>query len=199
MTKLNEIDLVNYVINNGATLKEAAEYFEVSLSTIKKTMKNVKEGLNETSEVYKELYKVSKTNELMGKKKGGQSLNSGVKRSLTLEQISLLAMEFIANNMTLDLASEKFGIPKSTLWDNFNLLNCKEYFELYNDLSYVYQCHNDGIDNSIVFDIDPRKVSDTWLQPLQQKNIITLESLMQKYTLKLEEYNSKMKNNHQIR
>lgn len=193
MAKLNEIDLVNYVINNGATLKDAADYFNVSLSTVKKMMKKIKEELNEDTVIYRELKENSKNNELLGKQKGGQALNTGIKRTFSLEQISLLAMELIANNMTLDLASEKFKIPKSTLWDNFNLLNCEEYLELYNDLLYIYKCHNEGVDNNIVLDPENRTLNDSWLKSLQQKNIITLEGLMQKYTLKLEEYATRAK------
>lgn len=198
MTKLSEIDLVNYVINNGATLKDAADYFEVSLSTVKKMMKKIKEGLNEDSVIYLDLKENSIKNELLGKQKGGQALNSGSKRSLSLEQISLLAMELIANNMTLDLASQKFSIPKSTLWDNLNLLNCEQYFELYHDLLFVYKCHNEGVENNTIIDTEERKVSDVWLNSLQHNEVIKLEGLMQKYNLKLEEYASKSKNSHLI-
>lgn len=193
MSKLNEIDLVNYVINNEATLKQAADYFEVSLSTVKKMMKQIKENLNENSAIYQELNGISKQNELLGKQKGGQVLNSGPKRTLSLEQISLIAMEIIANNMTLDLASQKFLIPKSTLWDNLNLLNCQQYLELYNDLLYIYKCHNEGVDNNVILDPENKKIKNTWLSPLKNKEVINLEALMQKYTLKLEEYNSKLK------
>ena len=189
MPKINEIDLVNYVINRGATLKEAADYFEVSLSTVKKTMKKVREGLNGNSDIYKNLNDVSKHNEKLWKIKGGQSNNSGVQRSLSLEQVSLLAMEFIAYNMTFDVASEKFNIPKSTLWDNFEKLNCEEYQELYKDLLYIYECHNKNINNDTILDTENRHSKDMWVESLQQKKVINLEELMQKYNLKLEEIN----------
>lgn len=195
MGKINDIDLVNYVINKGATLKEAAEHFDVSISTVKKAMQKIKVDLNKDSEIYTNLNDVSKENEYLGKIKGGQSKNSGIERNFDLEQIALLAMQFISENLTLSLASGKFEIPKSTLWDNFRRLNCDEYQELYNDLLYVYDCHNKAISNNTILDVEERGVNhnQAWLESLQHSDFIKLESLIQKYNLKLEEHSSKSK------
>ena len=45
MSKLEDIDIVNYMINQGATAKETAEYFGVSLSTIKKRLSSIKKTI----------------------------------------------------------------------------------------------------------------------------------------------------------
>lgn len=190
MTKLDEKNLIDYVINNGATLKQASEHFGVSISTIKKAMKRIKENLSQDSDIYIKINDIARKNELLGKKKGGESCNSGKERKLSMDQIVLFAMKFIAENMTIETASISFGIPRSTLWENFNLLNCEEYQELYNDLLYVYSWHNKGISNDYFLnDIEEVKLNrnNHWLAPIQQNDAIHLESLMAKYNLKLEE------------
>lgn len=188
MAKLSEKELIEYVIKNGATLKQAAENFDVSLSTVKKTMKKVRDNLSENSDTYKELKEIAERNEALGKKKGGESHNSGSKRTLSLEEVSILAMKFIAENMTFSTASQKFGIPSSTLYDNFELLNCEEYQDIYNDLLCVYTCHNQNVEQWIASDVDTSQTfNSAWLQPVQYSSVIKLESLIQKYNLKIQE------------
>lgn len=193
MKNLTNEELLNYIIENDATLREASEYFGVSLSTVKKRMKVIKENLDFKS--LSKLENVARKNEQLGRQKGGLSNNSGKKRKYTLEEIALYAMQFIAENMTMETASEYFGIPKSTLFDNFKLLNCEEYQELYSDLVYIYECHNHGVNNDTIFDVDKVNLNpnSTWLRTIQYKSVIHLESLINKYNLKLEEL-SKSKN-----
>ena len=78
MSKIEDIDLVNYVINKKATLKEAATYFGVSVSTIKKKMSAIKSSLNQESDVYISLNNISSNNQTKGRIDGGKA-HTGLK------------------------------------------------------------------------------------------------------------------------
>ena len=141
MGKMEDIDLVNYIINQEATGKEAAEYFDVSLSTVRKRLAGIKENLSSNSSIYEELEEVAKKNEQMGKVVGGKSPNSGPKRILQVEDIVKIAMDMLVNNFTIQEASLKYGIPGSTLAENLEVLKVGEYNEIYQDLSSLFQAH----------------------------------------------------------
>lgn len=171
MSKLEDIDLINYVINNGATLKEAANYFDVSLSTVKKRMGKIKNDLNKNSVVYTDLKDVSAVNEKQGKIDGGKA-HAGLKyNTFSIEEVSDIAMNMIAYDLSIDEAASRYNIPPSTLYERLNDLNYEEYQELYNDLSYIFEIRkgNSHINNE-------RK--------------LYIEHLMAKYHLKLSEKNN---------
>ena len=142
MKKFEDIDLVNYIVNKGATLKETAEFFEVSVDTIKKRMASIKNSLFTDSRILNELQEVVDNNTLAGRKKGGKSPNSGVVRTVDLETIARRAMIILSENMTIDMAADSFNIPPSTLHEHLELLKCEEYSELYHDLQFLYSYHN---------------------------------------------------------
>ena len=141
MSKMEDIDLINYIINKGKTAQEAADYFGVSLSTVKKRLAFIKSGISEQSEIYQSLQEVADKNALQGRVKGGQALNSGVHRSLSLEEIVSIAVYMLANDFTIEQAARSFNIPGSTLFENLQLLNCENYRELYQDLQSLYEAH----------------------------------------------------------
>ena len=47
MKKIEDIDIINYIINKGATAKEVADYYGVSLSIIKKRLASIKTELKD--------------------------------------------------------------------------------------------------------------------------------------------------------
>lgn len=150
MNKIEDIDIINYMINKGATAKETAEYFNISLSTVKKRLANIKDSLNSNSLISEELRNLSEKNQNDGRKKGGQSHNSGPILSQTLDEIAIMAMQVIANDMTLEEAEIKYNIPHSTLYDHFKLLIGTEYNYVYEDLETLFSYHKD---KKISFDI----------------------------------------------
>ena len=179
MKSFEDIDLVNYIVNQGATLKEAAEFFGVSVDTVKKRMANIKKELNEDSVILNDLNEVASKNTLAGRRKGGTSTNSGVVRTLSLDDIADLARQMLANNLTIDMAANSFQMAPSTLYDNLEALNGTEYQEIYDDLRILYEIHL--LVKGSVIDYDNTKV-----------NKANVERLMTKYSLQLHE-----KNNHQ--
>lgn len=171
MPKIEDIDLINYVINNGATLKDAANYFDVSLSTVKKRMSKIKNDLNKNSDVYTDLTNVSSTNEQQGKIDGGKA-HAGLKYdTFSIEEMSEIAMEMIGYDLSIDDAAAKYNISPSTLYERLMSLNCEEYKELYNDLTYIFEIH--------------KKNSE-----INNERQIYIEQLMTKYLLKLDEKNN---------
>lgn len=189
MKKFEDIDLVNYIVNNNATLKEAAEFFEVSIDTIKARMRNIKNSLDNDSIILNNLNEVANKNVLEGRKKGGQSSNSGVVRDIELEQIAERAMIMLADNLSIDSAAIRFNIAPSTLYDHLELLNNDEYSELYDDLKAMYSYHNKTKTSGTVIDIEERKFDSdaTWLASLKSERYSGIEKLQIKYTEKLEE------------
>lgn len=141
MPKMEDIDLINYIINKEKTAQEAADYFDVSLSTVKKRLARIKSEISEQSEIYQALQTVADKNAFQGRVKGGQALNSGVQRSLQLEELASIATYMLANDFTVEQAATNFKIPSSTLFENLALLNCEAYHELYQDLQSLYEAH----------------------------------------------------------
>lgn len=141
MSKFEDVDLVNYIINQEVTLKEAAEFFDVSVETIKKRMANIKKELRDDSLILNDIKNVADKNLLEGRKKGGQQLNSGKVRAVSMETIRDIAVGMLANNSTIEEASLQFNIPSSTLYEYLELLNCPQYSDIYSDLQVMYDLH----------------------------------------------------------
>ena len=180
MKSFEDIDLVNYIVNSEATLKEAAEFFGVSVDTIKKRMANIKKNLNEDSTILEDLNKVASKNTLEGRRKGGISTNSGVVRTLSLDEIADLARQMLAKNLTIDMAADSFDMAPSTLYDNLEALNGTEYQEIYDDLKMLYEIHL--LVKGSVVDYHNTKVSKG-----------AVERLTAKYSIQLKEKNSHQK------
>lgn len=138
---MEDIDLINYIINQEKTGKEAAEYFGVSLSTVRKRLATIKSELPFESNIYQQLKEVAEKNETQGKIKGGQTQNSGPKRMLSIEYIYNIVVDMLANNLTIEETAVKYSIPRSTLADNLELLNSRGYTEIYNDLQSLFGAH----------------------------------------------------------
>ena len=167
MSKIEDIDIINYMINNETTAKETAEYFGVSLSTIKKRLSGIKSELQDSSIIKENLNNLSIINQNNGRVKGGKVLGSGVTLTENLETIVARAKEILANNLTIEEASKLFKIPSSTLAEHLKLLKNTEYKEVYNDLQTLFEYHKRHKGSSY----------DASLFNLQQKYSISLEFL----------------------
>lgn len=110
MKTIEDIDIINYMINKGATAKEVAEYYGVSLSTIKKRLAIIKEELNDNSEIKNSLLNTISVNQEKGRHTGGLSNNSGKKRNVDITFIVDIAINALANNLTIEELSSKYSI-----------------------------------------------------------------------------------------
>lgn len=141
MKKIEDIDIINYIINKGATAKEVAEYYGVSLSTIKKRLASIKDKLKDDSEIKNSLLNTININQEKGRHTGGLSSNSGKKRNVDMTFIVDIAINALANNLTIEELSTKYGIPTSTISDYLKLLKNTEYQTIYDDLTSLFNYH----------------------------------------------------------
>lgn len=141
MNKIEDLDIVNYMINNDVTAKEVAQYYEISLSTVRKALARIKLQLNDNSSIKEELLNVISNNQQQGRYKGGLSHNSGRKRTVEIDFIASIAIDMLTNNLTIQETSLKYNIPTSTISDYFNLLNNNKYQEIYDDLESLFVYH----------------------------------------------------------
>lgn len=172
MKKFEDIDLVNYIINQGATLKQAAEYFEVSVDTVKKRIATIKKNLKEDSEISNGLNEVAQKNSLLGRQIGGQSTNSGRPRSMNIDEIREKAIIMLSKGLTIDEAALEFGIPSTTLHKSLELLNSEKDKEIYYDLKSMYEAHIRNKSNKEGFNAAglQRKYTEKLEETLERKN-----------------------------
>ena len=151
MKKIEDVDIINYIINKGVTAKEVAEYYSVSLSTIKKRLSSIKDELKDDSEIKNSLLNTININQEKGRHTGGLSSNSGKKRSVDITFIVDIAVDALANNLTIEELSTKYSIPTSTISDYFKLLKNTEYQTIYDDLTSLFNYHKNKsyITNSV--------------------------------------------------
>ena len=151
MKKIEDIDIINYIINKGATAKEVADYYGVSLSTIKKRLASIKDELKDDSEIKNSLLNIISVNQEKGRHTGGLSNNSGKKRNVDITFIVDIAINALANNLTMEELSCKYSIPTSTISDYFKLLKNTENQTIYDDLTSLFNYHKNKfyITNSV--------------------------------------------------
>ena len=195
MKRFEDEELIEYVIENGATLKQAAEHFGVTIDAIKYRMRKIKNNLANDSEILIHLKEIAKKNELEGKILGGKALAGGIPRTITLEEIAEKAMIMLSEDLTIDEAALSFGIASSTLHGYLRLLDNSEYVEIYNDLQSMYNYHNENRTMGIIPDVEKRNCSNTstWLPPVKRRTDAGMERLKLKYSQKLEELRRRKK------
>lgn len=141
MVKSKIIEEVKYIIENRCTIKETAKAFNCSIETIKKNISKLKNSEDESD---KRLYEILKLqlvkNEIEGKKKGALTPHERKKRTLIEEDIKNIAIDILANNYTLDMASKIFNIPKSTLHEALTL-GLDHNSEIKRDLFTLFEYH----------------------------------------------------------
>ena len=134
-----------YVENDNVTKIDVAHKFNRSVSSVKKDFAKFREYvLYNPGTPYEKLYlleqKKSIINEHSGKIKGGESNNSG-KKPLSVTKVLEIAKYIKQSNCTLQDASIKFEIPKSTIYENIEKIKNSddaEIVNIYNSIQTIY-------------------------------------------------------------
>lgn len=141
MVKKKVIEEAKYIIENKCTIKDASIAFGCSVETIKKDIAKLKNSEDEfDQEIYSGLKEQLLRNETMGRNKGANTPHERKKRNLPKEDIKNIAIDILTNNLTLDMASIKFAIPKSTLHEALTLGLVDEP-EILTDLQSLFSYH----------------------------------------------------------
>lgn len=113
---------VGEYIADGHTISEAALFFQKSPSSIKKYLAKIRNKDNDCyNEILAEKIKLAQAKiELEGHKKGG-SLGKRT-RNLEYWQIEMYLNAFLSSGLYLEQFAKLAGIPKSTLYENFESL-----------------------------------------------------------------------------
>ena len=125
------LEVAKYIIENKATIKEAAIKFNKSESSIKKYINDKLIDIDE--KMYLAVKYVQ--NELMieGRKIGGQTGKRGP--SITEEEAKDIAKQMIKKAWTYEEAQMNLGIPSSTIYERVNSIKDPEIREGLEELS----------------------------------------------------------------
>lgn len=115
-TEKKIIEIAKYIIEYKATINEAAEYFNMSSSSIKKYINNPDKLQSINKGMYDAVKAIQEVLTIEGQKKGGKIGKRTY--SLTLSEITILANEIVARQYTLEQAATNLNVKKSTLYDN---------------------------------------------------------------------------------
>lgn len=119
---INRKELVDYLaLDDGHTVKEAAEHFNVSTSTIQKKLAKIRDinDVDYSPYLATKLKLAQDKVTIRGQIKGGKTSKRG--RSLDEESIRMYAEAYLSG-LTLRNLAEISGIPKTTLWENIRSL-----------------------------------------------------------------------------
>lgn len=120
---ISKEELVNYIASDeGHTVAEAAEHFEVSVSTIQKNLAKIRdENSKDYNKILAEKLKLAQNKvSLRGHKKGGQNGKRG--RILDDEGIRMYAEAYLSGFSFRQLSALS-GIPTSTLQEAISSIN----------------------------------------------------------------------------
>lgn len=137
---------IKYYVENNVTKSDVAKYFNRSLSSVKKDFAKFKKYVEENPECeYYELYlqvlAKAKSNEQLGKVRGGKSTNSGKKSLLTLNETLEVARYIVQNGITLREAEQELNISRSTIYDSIEKMKDSSdevVKQIYNDIHMNY-------------------------------------------------------------
>lgn len=113
MKEKKVLEIAKYIIENKATISVVATKFNVSISSVKKYINNDLPTID--LNIYNAVKKVQQELIETGQKVGGLNGKRGPKFT-DFEAIEI-AQVMIENSLTLDEASAKFNIPRSTIYD----------------------------------------------------------------------------------
>ena len=140
------IEEVNYYIENDVLKKDVANYFNRSLSSIKKDFSKFIKYVEENPDcgyydLYLKVISKARTNEQLGKARGGKSCNSGKKRLLTIKETLEIARYIIGNGVTLRVAEQELNVSRSTIYDSIEQLKNSSdegIKKIYYDVQKIY-------------------------------------------------------------
>ncbi|MBE6161429.1 MAG: hypothetical protein E7158_04340 [Firmicutes bacterium] len=109
------LDVAQYIIDNKATIKETAEHFKMSESSIKKYINDYDKLINIDEAKYLAVKYVQSEIELKGQRKGAEIGKRG--KAIDERKIIEIAKKMITNGWTLQIASSYYNMPTSTIYD----------------------------------------------------------------------------------
>ena len=131
------LEVAKFIIENKATINMAAQQFNLSTSSIKKYINNLENLQSIDMEIYKEVKEVQKEIESIGHYVGGKN---GIRGPQYTEFEGLeIAETMIAEGLTLEQASTRFNIPKSTLYETLKRIDDEEVEE---ELKNLFDSNN---------------------------------------------------------
>lgn len=132
-------NIIEYIIDNPSlTLEQVSNSFEISLSSIKKYISSLKNSGDEKDILLYSKYQLrAEKNMNLGRSKGGSI--GKIQKPIDKDEIRLLAIDIIANNLTVEEAAKKVSKPKSTFYENLikGLSSKDEGSNIYNKLDGI--------------------------------------------------------------
>ncbi len=120
--KQKVLEVAKYIIEKTATIQMTADHFGMSTSSIKKYINNDLKDIDE--DIYNKVKLVQKNLEEYGRLAGAKTGKRGPKYT-NFEALEY-AEVMIANQMTLDEASEYFNVPRSSIYDKVMSIDDEE-------------------------------------------------------------------------
>ncbi len=114
------LKIAKYIIVNKATIAVTANHFGLSVSSIKKYINDPDKLRTIDFEIYNEVKKVQNELENLGHYIGGK--NGKREPKYTEFEALEIAEVMISESLTITQASEKFKIPKSTLYERIRAI-----------------------------------------------------------------------------
>lgn len=117
------LEVAKYIIENKATIELTAEHFNMSTSSIKKYINDKNNLQSIDTEIYNEVKRIQQELIRIGNQVGGKNGNGILKSKHTDFEAMEIAEIMVEEGLTIKEASNKFNIPKSTLYDMITKLN----------------------------------------------------------------------------
>ena len=131
------LEVAKYIIEEKATISMAAERFNLSISSIKKYINNPENLQSIDMDIYNAVKETQKEIEAIGHYVGGKN---GIREPKYTEFEALeIAEVMIAESLTLEQASVRFGIPRSTLYEALKRINDEKIVE---ELGILFDINN---------------------------------------------------------
>ena len=131
------LEVAKYIIEEKATISMAAERFNSSISSIKKYINNPENLQSIDMDIYNAVKETQKEIEAIGHYVGGKN---GIREPKYTEFEALeIAEVMIAESLTLEQASVRFGIPRSTLYEALKRINDEKIVE---ELGILFDINN---------------------------------------------------------
>ena len=120
--KQKVLEVAKYIIEKTATIQMTADHFGMSTSSIKKYINNDLKDIDE--DIYNKVKLVQKNLEEYGRLAGAKTGKRGPKYT-DFEALEI-AETMIANQMTIEEASEYFGMPRVSLYESIKRVDNQE-------------------------------------------------------------------------
>lgn len=131
------LEVAKYIIENKATINMVSEHFKLSPSSIKKYINNQENLQSIDMNIYNAVKETQQEIEAIGHYVGGKN---GIREPKHTEFEGLeIAETMIAESLTLEQASSKFNIPRSTLYETLRRIDDEKIVE---ELKILFDINN---------------------------------------------------------